>query len=671
MPAAGKGLLVAVIAVFLLLSWAVLGTEFLVPDSAGYIAYIRSLAFDHDIYFGNEFDALDVQREWNHLSHTGYTINMFAIGSSILWTPFFALGHAIAYLGSAAGSEASPDGLSQPYLQTVHLGSCFLGLLALLMCWKLAVAYSRPRDATVALFAFWLGSPFVYYFFFDGVFAHVNSAFVVAVFVLYWHKTRGQERPKRWALLGILGGMAVLARWQEAVFFICPLMELAKSVRQTRLKRTALNLATMMGFALLTFAPQMIAWQAIYGSPLAIPQGPSSLHWYAPEIGSLLVSPHHGLLVWSPIYLLVPVGLYFLYRRDRLLGAALSACLALQIYTNSVHHWSGGWSFGVRRIVDCTIIGVVALAALLSRIASPRFRKAVIGFVVVCTAWTVLLAVQMRTEMIDPEAYVSLGTLAANQINVLLNAKHYLSLLLSTTERNGPLPVRVPLIILVAALTAGSYWLWKRVGQRKALEIAGWSSLVLSMAFSALIASSVIGTEVSRLQNAEERRRFEALRRVEASLTAAAGPQQLLRAADLSAPLAWDQKAREYLRRYLTLKPEDDEARFNLGITLLKTQEFAEAHRTFLSLRSSSYRPEESTYYIGVALMGLERFEEAFSMLLDADVEGRLARTRIFNAAECLRRLGRNDEARSLFLQVLRADPDNRPARLRMRMLGD
>ena len=83
---------------FVLLSWWILDTEILVPDSAGYVAYIRSLVFDGDIYFGNEFDLLEVQRAWNHLSETGYTINMFAIGSSMLWAPFFGIGHITAYL---------------------------------------------------------------------------------------------------------------------------------------------------------------------------------------------------------------------------------------------------------------------------------------------------------------------------------------------------------------------------------------------------------------------------------------------------------------------------------------------------------------------------------------------------------------------------------------------
>jgi len=221
-----------VIIVFVVLSWGILDTEFLVPDSAGHLAYIRSLALDGDIYFGNEFDSLGVQRVWNHLSQTGHTINMFAAGSSLLWAPFFALRHAVAFLQRAAGADVAVDRLSGPYLQALHFGSCFFGLLVLLLCWRLAKCYSRPRDVTHALLYVSLGTPFVYYFFFHGVFAHVNSAFTVAAFVLYWHTTRRDVGLKRWAILGVLGGLAALVRWQDAIFFLCPILELAGSIRR-------------------------------------------------------------------------------------------------------------------------------------------------------------------------------------------------------------------------------------------------------------------------------------------------------------------------------------------------------------------------------------------------------------------------------------------------------
>jgi len=111
-------------------------------------------------------------------------------------------------------------------------------------------------------------------------------------------------------------------------------------------------------------------------------------------------------------------------------------------------------------------------------------------------------------------------------------------------------------------------------------------------------------------------------------------------------------------------------ARFSLGLTLLKTRDYSEATNVFDSLRSSGYRVGGCDYY-GVALIQEERFNEALGYLIEAKVEGRLEANRIVNIAECLRRLGRDEEARRSFLDVLGIQPDNRPAQLRLQMIGD
>jgi len=148
-------------------------------------------------------------------------------------------------------------------------------------------------------------------------------------------------------------------------------------------------------------------------------------------------------------------------------------------------------------------------------------------------------------------------------------------------------------------------------------------------------------------------------------------PEVLIQAADLCSALAWDDRCVDYLTRYIALAPGDDEARFNLGVTLLKTQDHLGAIKVFDSLRSSGYRVGGCDYYYGVALINEERFKEALDHLIEAKVEGLLKANRLFNIAECLRRLGKDEEARRFFLDVLRVQPDNRPAQLRLQMIGD
>src|SRR5688500_3190536 len=77
----------------LALAWVVagLGNPEFRADSPGYFAYIRSLVFDGD---------LDFRNEWEHwglkalpTTATGRMANPYPIGPALLWAPFFLVAH--------------------------------------------------------------------------------------------------------------------------------------------------------------------------------------------------------------------------------------------------------------------------------------------------------------------------------------------------------------------------------------------------------------------------------------------------------------------------------------------------------------------------------------------------------------------------------------------------
>ncbi|PYQ48840.1 MAG: hypothetical protein DMF78_20245, partial [Acidobacteria bacterium] len=89
-------------------------------------AYLRSLVFDHDLEFGDEYQhfyAADPaglagfkstfldRRE----TETGRHINFAPLGSALLWAPFYLLAHAGVLVGRALGGGTAADGFSWPY----------------------------------------------------------------------------------------------------------------------------------------------------------------------------------------------------------------------------------------------------------------------------------------------------------------------------------------------------------------------------------------------------------------------------------------------------------------------------------------------------------------------------------------------------------------------------
>ncbi|MBA3638734.1 MAG: hypothetical protein H0W53_05535, partial [Acidobacteria bacterium] len=150
--------------------------------------------------------------------------------------------------------------------------------------------------------------------------------------------------------------------------------------------------------AVVAFVPQMIVWMALYGQPLAMPQGGGFMRWTEPALWSVLFSDWHGLLTWTPVVAVALFGLIPLARKHGALATALILFLALSWYVNAaVADWWAGAAFGSRRFISCFPVFAIALAAGIDW-WTPSLRKlAVVASVVVMH--TGLLLVQYQAFM--------------------------------------------------------------------------------------------------------------------------------------------------------------------------------------------------------------------------------------------------------------------------------
>ncbi|NTV65303.1 MAG: hypothetical protein HGA65_17470, partial [Oscillochloris sp.] len=94
------------------------------------------------------------------------------------------------------------------------------------------------------------------------------------------------------------------------------------------------------------------------------------LNWASPHFFDTLLDPAHGAFLWSPVLAIGLVGLFWLARRDRSLALLLLAGFLAQTYINGAFGttWHLSGSFGFRRLIECTPIIVLGLAALVGRL---------------------------------------------------------------------------------------------------------------------------------------------------------------------------------------------------------------------------------------------------------------------------------------------------------------
>jgi hypothetical protein len=229
-----------------------------------------------------------------------------------------------------------------------------------------------PSYAAVAVL---LGTALLYYATYMPSYSHAIDAFACAAFLGYWALTIGRRDRRRWLVLGVLLGAAMLIRVQEAAMGIVVALECGRgAVRAARARelqnavRWLASGAAVLGVALIVFSPQLLEWHVVFGSATGIPQGSRYVRLEAPMIGELLFSPRNGWFSSHPVAYLGAVGLLLVPARARFAAAGLLAAVAVQIYLNSaIIDWWGSTSFGQRRLCSVTLPLVVGLAALLWR----------------------------------------------------------------------------------------------------------------------------------------------------------------------------------------------------------------------------------------------------------------------------------------------------------------
>src|SRR5262249_3902384 len=279
-------------------------------DGFYYFAYLRSLAFDRDVNFMDDYRMLGLGDKTYLFqpTRTGHAESAWTIGPAIVWSPFFAAGHVVALRLRASGVDVATDGTSYPYRQAVCVASLFYGLLGCWFSYRFARAFRPAPLVTPAVILTVAGSFMLWYLVKEPSMTHAASMASVAGVLWMWAATLESRTPRGWALLGLLIGLSALIRWQNLLFALLPGIDALRLFVQAwragdrvLLRRTAIGSGVFLACAFLAFLPQMLAWRAIYGTLIArSPVGPQ-IRWTDPHLVDILWSSRNGLFSTSPI----------------------------------------------------------------------------------------------------------------------------------------------------------------------------------------------------------------------------------------------------------------------------------------------------------------------------------------------------------------------------------
>jgi len=395
-------------------------------DEVQYFSYLRSLWFDRDVSFENEYqhfyDSGITRNPGFHetflerTTEAGRRINFGTIGCAILWSPFYAVADVAARMLHARGSAVEPDGYSRPYVAAVAYASACYGFLALLV----AIASVRhvagrespaARAAAIAAAAVWLGTPLLFYMYVAPPMSHATSAFTVSIFLYAWLRVREGWTPRGLAVLGALAALMTMVREQDAFFVAGPAVDLAawfaRADGPSRRRVVAGVAAGAAAFAI-CYVPQALAYLALNGHIGPTRLVARKMTWTAPHALEVVFSPRHGFFMWTPLAAAGIAALAAVPRVSRgtlpragAFTAGLVAMVLLQVYVaGSVESWTVAGAFGQRRFVALTAVLVIGLAAALGA-AGRSGRCAWMAVVVLGTWWNLGVMAQFGAGMMD------------------------------------------------------------------------------------------------------------------------------------------------------------------------------------------------------------------------------------------------------------------------------
>jgi hypothetical protein len=383
-------------------------------DGFYYFSFTRSLWFDRDVNLTNDYAMLGIDDAQHQFllkpTVTGYAQSAWAIGPALAWTPFFGVGHVAALALASGGSDVKTDGTSFPYRQAVCLAGLFYGLLGLWWSYRLARQTFSAYVSTVATVTIGAGSFVLWYLVREPTMSHAVSMASVAGFLLVWTRVRQRDDWRTWLALGLLGGVMVIMRWQNAIVLLVP----AVMVLATQRRAAVFAAGVFVGVL-----PQMFTWHALYGAWITQPPVSPQMFWMAPQLVDVLWSSRSGLFATSPAIYLAALGLIPLWRVHRAVAVMGLLTLVLMTWTNgAVADWWAGASYGGRRFDSLIPFLVPALAAgigVSSRLIARRPAVTAAGLLSLLVLWNVLLLSVARAGTYRIGQIVSFADLGAAQ----------------------------------------------------------------------------------------------------------------------------------------------------------------------------------------------------------------------------------------------------------------
>lgn len=196
-------------------------------DGFAYYAYIRSILFDGDLNFHNEFSFFDDSFKTNTIKYwqtpSAKAGNPFSVGPSLFWSPFIFLAKILQNIFTFRDPYPLA-GYNAPFQISIAIATIFYTSIALILLFSALKKLFKKNISWWSTILIVGISPLIYYLIYEPSMSHGLSLFSSSLlFYLSILLFQSKIISNRLLIyLGISIGLIFIIRWQDIIFAIVP-----------------------------------------------------------------------------------------------------------------------------------------------------------------------------------------------------------------------------------------------------------------------------------------------------------------------------------------------------------------------------------------------------------------------------------------------------------------
>lgn len=374
------------------------GVPFIYSD--GYASYHISYSIVNEKSFVQ-------QEEPEYFDYRGHVISKFRDQYSVVYAPGAAIlnapGAFIAELFKSDSATIYTDFFMATNGHTVAEGISYLltgtifGILTIIFLYKTLRGLDVSERISILSTTFsYIGSYAIWYVILNPTFSHTYELFGIA-FGIWGYVLYNKTKKDKFAFYSGLGfGLAVISR---PVLAISAVLFFIGILQHRKIKSIILYIAGGLPSAILWMWYNYVS----YGKPITSGYNDirgETFNFAVFNGHNILFSFYRGWFIYSPIFILGVVGIYFLYKKNKFLAISsiISIASVVIIYGFWPAWWAGG-SYGHRFMIPAMPFAAMGLGMLLNtkvKIKKKNITKYITIIAIAFTTWTLALTFLYR-----------------------------------------------------------------------------------------------------------------------------------------------------------------------------------------------------------------------------------------------------------------------------------